>query len=168
MTNDQLPETAGQGATSALKAQWPSPATNRNQKRILVVDDEASVTRLLKLNLEHTERYLVRTVNDAQEALMIAAQFRPHLILMDVLMPGIDGGQLASRFQTDPDLKAIPIVFLTAIATKTEVLRGSGRIGGLPFLAKPVNLQEVLDCLDRHLGGVQDQTVTETGPVANR
>lgn len=123
----------------------------QDKKRILVVDDEASITRLLKLNLEATDRYLVGTENDPKAALAAAEQFQPDLILLDVLMPDQDGGQLASQLQASPKLKGIPIVFLTAAATKKEIYARGGKVGGLPFLAKPVDLTEVLACLDQHL-----------------
>jgi DNA-binding response OmpR family regulator len=123
------------------------------KKRILVVDDEASITRLLKLNLEQTNEYVVRTENDAEAALAAAEEFRPHLILLDVMMPGLDGGELASRFEASPKLRSVPIVFLTAAATKGEVYARGGKVGGLPFLAKPVQLSEVVACLKEHLGG---------------
>jgi CheY-like chemotaxis protein len=126
---------------------------NIEKKRILVVDDEASITRLLKLNLEQTNDYEVRAENDALAAVAAAEEFKPHLILLDVMMPGLDGGQLASRFQASPKLKAVPIVFLTAAATKGEVYNRGGKVGGLPFLAKPVEIAEVVACLKQQLGG---------------
>ena len=122
------------------------------KQRILVVDDEPSITRLLKLNLEQTDRYVVHTVNDAQAALAAAEKFQPDLILLDVMMPVLDGGQLASLFKAQPRLQTVPIVFLTAAATKGEVYARGGKVGGLPFLAKPVDLAEVLACLEQHLG----------------
>jgi CheY-like chemotaxis protein len=125
---------------------------NPEKKRILVVDDEASITRLLKLNLEQTKDYVVRTENDATLALAAAEEFQPDLILLDVMMPGLDGGELASCFQASPKLKEVPIVFLTAAATKAEVYARGGRVGGLPFLAKPVEMAEVIACLKQHLG----------------
>ncbi len=66
-------------------------------------------------------------------------------------MPDLDGGNLASAMQASPKLKGVPIVFLTAAVTREEVRERRGLIGGLPFLAKPVNLHEVLGCLERHL-----------------
>jgi CheY-like chemotaxis protein len=126
---------------------------NTEKKRILVVDDQASDTQLLKLYLERTNYYVVREENDARAALSAAKQFQPHLILLDVMMPEMDGGELAACFQADPQLKAVPIVFLTAAVTKGEVEAGRGQVGGYPFLAKPVVLTEVLACLKHHLGG---------------
>lgn len=122
------------------------------KKRILVVDDEPSITRLLKLNLEQTGRYEVRGENDALTALQTAREFHPHLVFLDVMMPHMDGGELASRIQADPQLKSVPIVFLTAAATKSEVYARGGKVGGLPFLAKPVEMSEVLTCLQQNLG----------------
>jgi CheY-like chemotaxis protein len=124
-----------------------------DKKRILAVDDQASNTRLLKLYLERTNDYVVREENDAKAALSAAEEFQPHLILLDVMMPGMDGGELAACFQASPKLKAVPIVFLTAAITKREVEAGGGQVGGHPFLAKPVVLSELVACLEHHLGG---------------
>jgi CheY-like chemotaxis protein len=123
------------------------------KKRILVVDDQADITRMLKLNLEQTNDYEVRMENSSSRALATAEEFRPDLILLDVIMPGIDGGALAAKLRAHPRLKGVPIVFLTAAATKEEVSTHGGVIGGSPFLAKPVDLAEVVRCLKKHLGG---------------
>jgi len=122
------------------------------KKRILTVDDGASYTRLVKLYLEQTNEYVVREENDAKAAVAAAEEFQPHLILLDVMMPGMDGGALAARFQANPRLKAVPIVFLTSAVTKNEVASSGGLFGGHPFLAKPVVLTEMVACLKHHLG----------------
>ncbi len=128
--------------------------TKTEKKRILVVDDRASDTRLVKIYLERTDDYVVREENDAEAALAAAEEFQPHLILLDVMMPGMGmgGGELAACFQAHPKLKAVPIVFLTAVVSKEEVEARGGRIGGFPFLAKPVVLSEMVACLKQHLG----------------
>lgn len=128
-------------------------AKTTEKKRILVVDDQASNTRLLKLYLEGTNDYVVREENHAKAALSAAEEFHPHLILMDVMMPGMDGGELAARFQANPKFKGVPIVFLTAAVTKSEIAASAGRLGGHPFLAKPVVLTELVACLKHHLIG---------------
>jgi CheY-like chemotaxis protein len=125
---------------------------NNAKKRILVVDDEPSITRLLKLNLEQTGDYEVATENVSKAALTAAEEFQPNLLLLDVVMPGLDGGSLAGQLQGSPKLKGMSIVFLTAAVTREEVHARHGLVGGLPFLAKPVNLHEVLVCLKKHLG----------------
>jgi len=126
---------------------------DQTRKRILVVDDEASITRMLKLNLERTGKYEVLAENTPEHAFTAARSFHPDLILLDVLMPGKDGSELASQFHSSPSLKDVPIVFLTAAATKDEVKSHHGKIGGLPFLAKPVDIHEVIDRLDQSLRG---------------
>ena len=133
---------------------------NNEKKRILVVDDEPSITRLLKLNLEQTGDYEVATENVSKAALATAEEFRPDLILLDVMMPDMDGGDLAGDFQASPTTKGVPIVFLTATITREEVRARHGLVGGLPFLAKPVNLHDVLGCLERHLGGARAPVAT--------
>jgi len=123
------------------------------KKRILVVDDCADNTRLVKLYLEQTKEYMVREENDAKCALSAAAEFQPHLILLDVMMPDMDGGELAARFLANPKFKAVRIVFLTAAITKEEVEEGRRRVEGYPYLSKPFVRTEIVACLRHHLGG---------------
>jgi CheY-like chemotaxis protein len=125
---------------------------DNDKKRIMVVDDEPSITRLLKLNLEQTGRYEVCGINNAALALSAAREFQPDLILLDVMMPHVSGDELANQLQASPRLKNTPIVYLTALATPGEVSAHGGLIGGLPFLAKPVDLPEVIGCIEKHLG----------------
>jgi two-component system, OmpR family, response regulator len=121
------------------------------KKRILVVDDKISDTQLVKLSLERTNEYIVKEENDATAAIAAAEAFQPQLILLDVMMPGIDGGELAAVFQAHPALQSVPIVFFTAAITHKEVDAGRGLVGGRPFLAKPIVLTELIACLDQHL-----------------
>lgn len=122
------------------------------KKRILIVDDEAPTTRLIRLNLEHTGRYEVREENDSLSAVNAALEFLPDLILLDVVMPSLDGGDVVARLKTDPKLKNIPVVFLTATVRKTEVDTHGGIVGGFPFLAKPTSAKELIDCIEQQLG----------------
>ena len=122
-------------------------------KRILVVDDRASDSRLVRLYLERDNEYVVREVNDASAALSAALEFEPNLILLDLMMPGIGGTELAGLLEANPRLKGVPIVFLTAAITKEQVQAVGGRIGKFPYLAKPIVLTEVAACLKQMLGG---------------
>jgi CheY-like chemotaxis protein len=119
-------------------------------KHILIVDDEPSVTRTLKLNLERTLRYNVRTENDARRVMSVAREFQPDLILLDVIMPGIDGCEVSARIHTDPELKDTPIVFLTALATNEATGGHTVTAGSTVYLAKPVSLDELIHCIDTH------------------
>jgi len=118
------------------------------KKRILVIDDEASITRTMKVNLERTGAYTVRTENQGGQGLTAAREFKPDLILLDVMMPDVDGGEVATQIESDPALKHVPIVFLTAIVTKEEAGRDGQEIGRHFFLAKPVNLETLIRCIE--------------------
>lgn len=122
-----------------------------NKPHILIVDDEPSVTRLLKLNLEATGRYEVRAENNPTQVLATVKDFKPDLILMDVMMPGMDGGEISSHLQANPRFKSVPIVFLTAAVKKEEIGSRGGVIGGFPYLAKPIETEEVVACIEKLL-----------------
>jgi two-component system, OmpR family, response regulator len=122
------------------------------KKKILVVDDEASITRLLKLNLEKGGAFMVRTENEGTKALPAAKEFKPDLILLDVMMPDIDGGDVAAIIQADPLLRSVPIVFLTAAVKKEELEAKGGMVGGFPYIAKPLDLKGVTEVIERTLG----------------
>src|SRR6185436_12011649 len=115
-----------------------------SKKRVLIVDDEPGFTRLLKLNLHHTGRYTAEVVNNATEAVHVAERFSPDVVLMDVMMPGLDGSEVADRLHAIPRFHNTPIIFLTAAVKKQEVAARGGVCGGIPFVAKPVEFQEVL------------------------
>jgi len=121
-----------------------------NPKRILIIDDESGFTRLLKLTLEKTGDFIVKEENDGTRAHETAREFRPDLILLDIVMPKIDGGDVASKIKADWHLKHIPIVFLTAIVSNKEAV-SSDLIGGFPFLSKPVSLENLIHCIREHL-----------------
>src|SRR5687768_8455652 len=120
-----------------------------NKKRVFIVDDECGLTRLLKLTLEGSGRFLVREENDGTKAWLAAREFEPDIIFLDVVMPKIDGGDVAQQIRSDPSLAHVPIIFLTAIVSAKE---GGQQIGGFPFLAKPVSLETIMRCIEEHLG----------------
>jgi CheY-like chemotaxis protein len=119
------------------------------KRRILLVDDEPSFTRLMKLNLEANGPYDVQVENDGRRALNAARSFRPDLIFLDVIMPDADGGEIASQLRADASLKNTPIVFLTAVVSKNEVIEHGAVIGGQTFLAKPVSFEDVKRTIEK-------------------
>jgi len=121
------------------------------KKRILVVDDVPDMTLLIKRILEQTGRYEVRTENLGRRAIEAAREFRPDLILLDVMMPGMLGSEIAAQLQADPELHAIKFVFLTAVVTKDEALRSNSQIGGHTFVAKPINEDDLCRVIEDHL-----------------
>jgi CheY-like chemotaxis protein len=122
------------------------------KKRILLVDDEPAITRNIKLNLETTGRYEVEAENVPGRALATAMQFRPDLILLDVMMPGIDGGDVAAQIRSTPSLQHVPIIFLTAIVSRKETGGHESTVGTMSYLAKPVPWIELKKCIEGHIG----------------
>ena len=119
-----------------------------SKKRILVVDDEVALTRMVKLNLERTGNYEVRTENRGPMAIPAAIEFKPDLILLDVMMPGMTGDEIAAKLREDPALSHIKYIFVTAIVTKEETDNMSANIGGNVFLAKPIKAQELINAIE--------------------
>jgi CheY-like chemotaxis protein len=120
------------------------------KKRILIIDDEASFTRMVKLNLEKTGAFEVREENKAPNALTAAREFKPDVILLDVIMPTMDGGDVAAQIRNDRHLKGTPIIFLTATVSQREAGDGGLNSGGDLFLAKPVSVENLIHCLNEN------------------
>jgi len=123
-----------------------------SKKKILVVDDEANLTHSLRRTLMATGKYEVREENRGSHAYKSALEFQPDLIILDIMMPGIDGGAVAEKIQNDQNLKHIPIVFLTGIIEKQEVESTGSNISGHTFLAKPVKPDDLFTCIEKKLG----------------
>jgi CheY-like chemotaxis protein len=115
------------------------------------VDDEKDLTLLVKLNLEKTGQFEVREENRAMRALAAAREFRPDLVLLDVMMPDMDGGDVLAKFKDDPALKDIPVIFLTAMVLKEEMGRKGATIGGKTALPKPVQIDTLLAAIEKAL-----------------
>ena len=122
------------------------------KKRILVVDDEPALTRMVKLNLERTGNYEVRTENQGSKAVQAAREFKPDLIFLDVMMPDMTGDEVSAQLKEDEELSRIKFIFITAIVTKDETENMGTNIGGNEFLAKPVKTDELLATIERVLG----------------
>ncbi len=123
------------------------------KKRILVVDDEAALTRMIKMNLERSGDYEVRTENHGTKVVAAVREFWPDLIFLDVMMPDMPGDEVAQKLRENPVLAGIKIVFMTAIVSKEETSEMGGNIGGNEFLAKPVKTEELISTIERMLGG---------------
>lgn len=116
------------------------------KQRILIVDDESGLVRLMKLVLERTDRYLVHGETDPAAALEVAMRFQPDLILLDLIMPGMDGRQLAERFRSTQGLQTKPIIFVSAVVSSGEGI--ASRIAGFPALAKPLGMNDLIALVD--------------------
>lgn len=119
-----------------------------NKSRILVVDDEPNLSDLVRFFLEKTQRYEVRVVNRSAQAVAAARDFQPHLVLLDVDMPGKDGGDVANEIDADPILHGTPVLFLTSLVARAETRSGIADRGGMRFLPKPVDPAVLVQTVD--------------------
>ena len=110
-------------------------------KRILVVDDEQDLCEILSFNLE-TEGYQVDTANSAEEALQMDVPSY-HLLLLDVMMGGLSGFQMATHLKENPVTANIPIIFLTARDTENDTVTGFN-LGADDYISKPFSIREVM------------------------
>jgi len=122
------------------------------KKKILVVDDEAALTRMIKLNLERTGDYEVRTENIGGNAIEAVREFQPDLLFLDVMMPGVDGTDIAQQLKSEEEFANLKFVFMTAIVSKKETDVLGSTIGGNEYLAKPVKTEELIETIERILG----------------
>jgi DNA-binding response OmpR family regulator len=109
---------------------------------VLVADDDADIVRFVEVNLR-LEGFRVLTARDGQEALVKTLELQPDLVLLDVLMPRIDGYTVCARLRADPRAASIPVILLTAnfISTDQEVAR---RAGADDFVVKPFDPYELM------------------------
>ena len=115
---------------------------NRSDYKILIVDDVMSNVLLLKILLTN-EKFQVCTANCGNACIEQARSEHPDLILLDVMMPDMSGFDTAVIMKKDPDLKEIPIIFLTALNTPQDLVHGF-QVGASDFLTKPFNKEELV------------------------
>ena len=139
------------------------PMTDGGQVRVLVVDDEAPIRLLCRVNLE-AEGIDVLEAADGKSGLDLARAEHPDVVLLDVMMPGLDGWRVAEELLEDDETRGIPIIFLTARAEFRDRARGLD-IGGVDYVTKPFNPLElaplVRDLLDRIDRGERDELRVE-------
>ena len=145
---DLLPQ-AGHSHTAPLE---PLSDVATGKRRILIVDDDANSTHLVKILLERSGPYLVLEENDPTKADQTAHDFKPDVILLDIVMPKMDGGELATQIEADRELRDTPIIFLTALVTHIEAKSGL-HIQGHPLVAKPISIPELIEMIQKHLPG---------------
>ncbi|HUK94001.1 MAG TPA: response regulator [Gaiellaceae bacterium] len=125
---------------------------------VLVIDDEAPIRLLCRVNLE-AEGMDVLEASDGAAGLELARTAAPDVILLDVMLPGLDGWQVAEQLVGDPRTESVPIVFLTARAEVRDRARGLD-LGGIDYVTKPFNplelaplVRELIERVDRGEGG---------------
>ena len=120
------------------------------KKKILVIDDEVAITKLLKLVLERSGKYDVQCENEGTQAVSVIKAFGPDLILLDVNLPDISGGEIAGALRDKPAFSHIPIIFLTGMISAEEAQAGQ-TIGGRAAVSKPIDMARLVDCIEKYL-----------------
>ena len=122
-----------------------------SQKKILIIDDEKDFCTLVRKNLEQTGGFQVDMAVTAPDGLSMAKEIKPDLVLLDIMMPDMEGTELAAKLKADPTTADIPIIFLTAAAQKGDISSGEIEISGYPFLAKPVTTEQIIASINEAL-----------------
>lgn len=122
--------------------------TSVMNKKILVIDDESSILTFLEKRLS-CAGYQVKTINNAEEGIKIAEEISPDLIILDILMPGMDGTEAAEKLRQNDSTKNIPIMFLSCLFSSKDEISGNKEIERSYYLAKPYNPKELLREIER-------------------
>jgi DNA-binding response OmpR family regulator len=118
--------------------------------RILICDDDPVILRLLQVNLE-LEGYEVLLASDGENALEVANAENPDLVILDIMMPKLDGYQTCSKLKENSATKDIPVIFLSAKAQQSDIDRGK-EYGVEDYLTKPFDPNELIEVVERVLG----------------
>lgn len=131
-------------------------STGTMSHRILLVDDEIDILEFVRYNLQK-EGYEVFTAQNGAEALKAAAEYRPHLILLDMMMPVMDGAQTCRAIRQDPQLRDTMVVFLSALGEEDQQLTGFG-VGADDYLTKPIKMKLLVSRVQAILKRIDAET----------
>jgi CheY-like chemotaxis protein len=121
-------------------------------KKVLIVDDEEDILKMLAKRLT-VSGYSVITASNGKDAIALARSQRPDIIILDIIMPEMEGGEVASVLKEHPATKNIPLILLTAMLSKAEEERYDSIVGGHIALAKPVDAGKLLEQMKKLLDG---------------
>ena len=140
------------------------------KKRILVIDDEPDFTSMLKYTLEADGYYEVHFENDATRAVTAAREVDPDLFILDVMMPDLDGSDVAALLREDPHFARTPILFLTALALGHESGVGGFASDSGPaqtYLPKSAPTDQLIDCIEKKLSAASAAAPTPVSVAAD-
>ena len=115
------------------------------RKKILAVDDDPTCLEIIKEAL--SEHYELRTASTGKEVLEIAPKFIPDLIMLDIMMPGIDGYEVCQRLREDLDFKSTPIIMVTAKTKSEEMIEGM-KAGAEDYITKPFEVEDLMESIE--------------------
>ena len=119
------------------------------KKKVLVVDDETDFLKILKINLEETGNYEVLTLSSGKDIISQVHIFKPDIILLDILMPGIDGIETCLMLNKDSMGERIPIIVLSALDKEMDKLK-TFKAGVLDYLVKPIKKDDLISKIEKH------------------
>jgi DNA-binding response OmpR family regulator len=119
-------------------------------KRVLVVDDDRVIQQLLEVNLQLEGYDVVARASDGSEALEKIARLKPDIVILDIMMPKMDGLEVCRRLRENPDTATIPVILLSARAQDLDIREGLD-IGASAYLTKPFDPVELLEVVSRLL-----------------
>lgn len=120
----------------------PPPAVSTKARKVLVVDDEVDVAEIIRYQLK-SHGFTVEVANDPGEVIGMCRRFCPDLVILDVMMPDINGYQLCRLMRSDPELSRIPVVFLTAKTQEEDRIQGL-EVGADDYICKPFSNKELV------------------------
>ena len=129
------------------------------KKKVLIVDDEPDIRELLKSRLKAARGFEVVSAEDGQSGFRTAIDEKPDLILLDVMMPVMDGPTAAILLRENEITKNIPIIFLTCLVEKGQTKWSHHEIGNNLFIAKPFDQEELLSMIDKIVGWPSGQAL---------
>jgi len=122
-----------------------------DKKRILIIDDEEGFCNLVKKNIEKTGEFEVQIAINGEDGIRLAREIKPDLILLDLVMPEMDGADVATQIKIEKGIENTPIVFLTAIVREEEASSQAGLTRGYSLLAKTVTVGELIACIKKNV-----------------
>jgi CheY-like chemotaxis protein len=120
-------------------------------KKVLIVDDEKDTLLMLGKRLT-AGGYSVITATNGKDAIALAKSQHPDIIILDIMMPGMEGGEVAEKLKEHPLTRSIPVILLTALLSKAEEEEYGSVVGGNITLAKPFDAEKLLDQMEKLLG----------------
>ncbi len=119
--------------------------------KVLLIDDDIKFLELVKLNLEDTGEFKVRTERNGTVGINAAMIFQPDIILLDIVMGDTDGSYIAKQLKENDKTKNIPIVYLSGILEEKEEKNSNGFLGGYPCLSKPAATDKIIRCIKKNI-----------------
>lgn len=128
----------------------PTDLLEGSRRRLLVVDDDPEILQVFSEVLSDDDRFEVKTASTGYDAGILTEQFKPHLILLDYMLPDINGNVVCSRIRQKPDLADTKIVIVSGVVNRDEI-EGLLRSGANEFIKKPFRLEDLLKTIERLL-----------------